>query len=62
MDYTLKNIDILKFEDGLRDNRDHQQWMLRIAEEKAQAFFAGYVKALTDVQSMLHCSNYEGKE
>lgn len=59
MDYTPENINIPAFEDALKDHRDYQHWQLRIAQEKAQAYFAGYEQAIEDVRSMLHCANYE---
>lgn len=62
MDYTPENIDIHAFEDALMKKREFQKWQRMIAVEKADAYFAGYEKALFDVQSMLHCSNYEKRE
>lgn len=60
--YTAEHIDVEKFESGLDSNRRFQEEMLRLAEEKANAFYSGYNKCLDDVRSMLHCSNYESKE
>lgn len=60
--YTAELIDVDKFENGLDSNRRFQEEMLRLAEEKANAFYSGYNKCLEDVRSMLHCSNYESKE
>lgn len=60
--YTAEHIDVEKFEEGMDSNKRYQEEMLRIAEEKATAFYSGYTKCLDDVISMLHCSNYENSE
>lgn len=62
MDYTPENIDIPAFEEALRDERRYQQNELRIACEKAEAYFRGFEGCITCVSSMLHCSNYESAE
>ena len=60
--YIAEHIDPEKFEEALDKNRRFQQEELRLQVEKANAFFAGYEKALEDVRSMLHCCNYESKD
>lgn len=62
MNYTAEHIDAVKFEEGLKVHRDFQMDTKRLATEKAQSFFDGYEKALDDIRSMLHCSNYESQE
>ena len=57
--YMAEHIDPKKFEDALEGHRKFQQEELRIQREKAEAFCAGYEKAIEEVESMLHCANYE---
>lgn len=59
--YNAEHIDVEKMEGALDNFRRYQQESQRTAIEKANAYYAGYDKALEDVRSMLHCSNYESE-
>lgn len=62
MNYTAEHLDVEKLEDALDHYRVFQQQELRLAQEKAQSFYAGYEKAISEIRSMFHCCNYESKE
>lgn len=59
--YNAEHIDVEKMEGALDNFRRYQQETQRTTIEKANAYYAGYDKALEDVRSMLHCSNYESE-
>lgn len=61
MKYKAEHIDPEKFERGLLEQRRYQQEELRIATEKANAFYNGYAACLDRVASMLQCSNFESE-
>lgn len=60
--YTAKNLDVQKCEDRFLEMRQYQQQKCIEAKKSADSFFSGYEKALDDVSSMFHCSNYESAE
>lgn len=62
MAYTAKNLDVQKCEYRFLEMRQYQQQKCIEAKKSADSFFSGYEKALDDVSSMFHCSNYESTE
>ena len=62
MKYTPKNIDIEAFENALMQSRKVEERRLCAAKMQAQAYFDGFDACLSEVVSMLHCSNYEKRE
>lgn len=59
LNYTVKNIDVRKFEDALIYYKKEQDYKTFIEQEKLTSFHKGYTRAIDDVIEMLHCSNYE---
>lgn len=62
MNYIAEHIDPEKFEKSLLERRKYQQECQRKVIEKANSFYEGYSACLDEVESMLHCSNYESEE
>lgn len=59
MNYTPKNIDIDAFENALFESREIEKRRLCVETARAQAYYDGFDSCVSQVVSMLHCSNYE---
>lgn len=57
--YTPENIDIDAFEKALGQMRQYEYRRLETERMKATAYYEGYEDCISQVKSMLHCSNYE---